>query len=41
LVGDGNPILNGLTLEVVPEPSSLVLFALGLLGLRPRRRKTA
>ena len=31
--GDDNPILNALTLEKVPEPSAMVLLALGGLGL--------
>jgi hypothetical protein len=34
LAVDNNPILNGLTLEVVPEPSGMALMALGLLGMR-------
>ncbi|MCA9217012.1 MAG: PEP-CTERM sorting domain-containing protein, partial [Planctomycetales bacterium] len=37
--GDNNPILNGLTLEVVPEPSGLSLILLGLLGILTRRRR--
>lgn len=41
LAGDNNPILNGLTLEVVPEPSSFSLLALGLLCLRRTRRRSA
>jgi hypothetical protein len=40
--GDNNPILNGLTLEnttQVPEPTSLAIFALGVMGLAARRFK--
>ena len=39
---DNNPILNGLTLEnttSVPEPSTLAIFALGMIGLASRRFK--
>lgn len=39
---DNNPILNGLTLEnttQVPEPTSLAIFALSLIGLASRRFK--
>ncbi len=39
LASDNNPILNGVTLEVVPEPSSLVLTLLGLLGVAGLRRR--
>jgi hypothetical protein len=39
LAPDNNPILNAVTLEVVPEPSSAVLLVLGLLGLLARRRR--
>jgi hypothetical protein len=35
---DNNPILNGVTLEVVPEPSGLVLALIGLAGCWRRRR---
>ena len=40
---DNNAILNGITLEVVPEPSGLALAMLGMLGLADlrRRRKTS
>jgi hypothetical protein len=39
---DRNPILNGLTLEnttSVPEPSTLAIFVLGMIGLASRRFK--
>jgi hypothetical protein len=39
---DNNPILNGLTLEnttSVPEPTTLAIFALGMIGLASRRFK--
>jgi len=39
---DNNPILNGLTLEnttSVPEPTSLAIFALSLLGLGARKAR--
>ena len=39
LAPDNNPILNGMTLEVVPEPSSAALMFLGLLGFLARRRR--
>jgi hypothetical protein len=40
LAPDNNAILNGLTLEVVPEPSSMALVLVGLMGiLRLRRRR--
>jgi hypothetical protein len=43
LAPDNNPILNGITLEIVPEPSGVTLMILGLLALRPlaagRRRR--
>lgn len=40
-VGGGNihSIGNGLSMQVVPEPSSLVLFGLGIMGLLRIRRK--
>jgi hypothetical protein len=38
LAPDNNPILNGFTLEVVPEPSSFALVILGLVPLLGRRR---
>ncbi len=43
LAPDNNPILNGLTLEVVPEPSSVTLAVLSLVGLIGfgRRRNSA
>ncbi len=37
--GDKNPILNGLTLEAIPEPSHTLLTALGLALLAFRRRR--
>jgi hypothetical protein len=39
--GDLNAIVSGLTLEVVPEPGSLTLVALGGLPLALRRRRRA
>jgi len=36
--GNGGAYLNGMQLVVVPEPSSLILVALGLLSLLRRRR---
>jgi PEP-CTERM motif len=40
---DRNPILDALTLETVPEPSTVVLLSLGAIGLctAARRRRTA
>ncbi len=38
-LGNGDPILNAFTLQIVPEPSSLVLLGLGALGLAPLRRR--
>jgi len=34
-------IANGTVLSVIPEPSTLALFAIGLAGLASRERKTA
>lgn len=39
LAPDNNPILNGLTLEVVPEPSSALLAGFGLLAFLAARRR--
>ena len=36
---DNNAILNGVTLEIVPEPSGLALAMLGMLGLAGLRRR--
>ncbi len=42
--GDPNPVLNGLIVQAVPEPSSVVALAgcgiLGILALIVRRRKS-
>jgi len=35
---DKNPIIQGLTLKIIPEPASMSLLALGLLALLRRRR---
>ena len=35
---DGNAILGGLTLEVVPKPSALTLLAVGAMAVAGRRR---
>lgn len=37
--GDRNPILQGLTLQAIPEPATMVLLALGTLALLPRLRR--
>lgn len=39
--GDHNPILQGFTLEVIPEPTTLALLGLGALALARRRRRRA
>ena len=39
LATDNNPIASGLTLEVVPEPSSVMLSLLGMTGLLGLRRR--
>jgi hypothetical protein len=37
---DNNPIINAITLEVVPEPGSAALLGVGAAGLLARRRRT-
>jgi hypothetical protein len=39
LAPDNNPILNGLTLEIVPEPSAGLLSLIGMLAIAAKRRK--
>ena len=34
-----NPVINGVLINVVPEPSSVILFGFGLLGFALRRRR--
>ena len=37
-LGNRDPILNALTLETIPEPATLALLGLGVLGFARRRR---
>jgi hypothetical protein len=37
-VGDANPLIQGFTLQAIPEPSAALLGGLGMLGLLRRRR---
>ena len=36
---DGNPVLNGFTVEIIPAPAALALLGLGAVPLLGRRRR--